>query len=106
MSKPRVKVPRSAAVGEEIEIKTLISHTMESGRRKDGDGNVIPRKIINFFSATFNGEEVMTMNLEPAISTNPFIQFGVKMAESGEFTFLWVDDDGTEYTTSKSIEVS
>ena len=36
--KPRVKVPKSAAEGETITIKTLISHKMESGQRKDADG--------------------------------------------------------------------
>ena len=40
--KPRVKVPKSAAAGEAITIKTLISHKMESGQRKDNDGNIIP----------------------------------------------------------------
>ena len=37
--KPRVKVPKSAAAGEAITIKTLISHNMESGQRKDKEGN-------------------------------------------------------------------
>ena len=40
--KPRVKVPKSASAGEAITIKTLISHKMESGRRKDSDGNTNP----------------------------------------------------------------
>ena len=47
---PRVRVPRDAAAGESIVIKTLISHPMESGQRKDGDGNLIPRSIINRFT--------------------------------------------------------
>jgi sulfur-oxidizing protein SoxZ len=54
--KPRVKVPKSAAAGDVITIKTLISHKMESGVRKDGDGNIIPRSIINRFVADFNGQ--------------------------------------------------
>ena len=37
--KPRVKVPQTAEVDEVIEIKTLISHPMHSGRAVDGDGN-------------------------------------------------------------------
>jgi len=45
--KPRVKVPKKAAAGDVITIKTLISHKMESGQRKDKEGNVIPRSIIN-----------------------------------------------------------
>ena len=41
--KPRVKVPKTAEVDEVIEIKTLISHPMHSGRAVDGDGNLVPR---------------------------------------------------------------
>ena len=70
--KPRVKVPKSAAAGDVITIKTLISHLMESGVRKDGDGNIIPRSIINRFVADFNGQNIIDVTLEPAISTNPY----------------------------------
>jgi len=48
---------------------------------------------------------VFQTKIEPAVSANPYIQFKVKMTESGEFKFTWVDDDGSEYTTSKNIEV-
>jgi sulfur-oxidizing protein SoxZ len=104
--KPRVKVPKSAAAGEVITIKTLISHKMESGQRKDKEGNLIPRSIINRFVVEFNGENVIDVTLEPAISTNPYFEFEATVPESGEFTFTWYDDDGDVYTTSKKIEVS
>ena len=104
--RPRVKVPKKASAGEAITIKTLISHKMESGQRKDDDGNVIPRSIINRFTADFNGENVIDVAMEPAISTNPYFQFEAIVPESGEFTFTWYDDDGDVYTESKKIEVS
>jgi len=104
--KPRVKVPKSASAGETITIKTLISHKMESGQRKDGDGNPIPRSIINRFTAEFNGQMVLDVTMEPAISTNPYFQFEAVVPESGEFTFTWYDDDGSVYTETKSITVS
>ncbi len=103
--KPRVKVPSSASAGEAITIKTLISHKMESGQRKDSDGNKIPRSIINRFTAEFNGEVVIDVTLEPAISTNPYFEFEATVPESGEFKFTWVDDDGTVYEETKSITV-
>ena len=103
--KPRVKVPKSAAAGETITIKTLISHKMESGQRKDKEGNLIPRSIINRFVVEFNGENVIDVTLEPAISTNPYFEFEAKVPEAGEFTFTWYDDDGDVYTTSKSIAI-
>ena len=104
--KPRVKVAKSASAGETITIKTLISHTMESGQRKDKEGNVIPRSIINRFTAEFNGEMVIDVTLEPAISTNPYFQFEAVVPEAGEFKFTWYDDDGSVYEESKSISVS
>ncbi len=104
--KPRVKVPKSAAAGEVVTIKTLISHPMESGQRKDKDGNVIPRSIINRFTCEIGGEMVIDAVLAPAISTNPSFEFEAKVPASGEFTFTWYDDDGDVYTDTKAIEVS
>ena len=104
-SKPRVKVPKTAEAGEVITINTLISHKMESGQRKDGDGNTIPRSIINRFVATFNGETVIDVAMEPAISTNPYFQFDAMVPEAGEFVFTWYDDDGDVYETKKSVKV-
>ena len=104
--KPRVKVPKTAAAGDTITIKTLISHKMESGQRKDDDGNVIPRSIIHRFTADFNGQNVIDVAMEPAISTNPYFQFEAVVPESGEFKFTWFDDDGDVYETSKKITVT
>ncbi|KMW60703.1 Sulfur oxidation protein SoxZ [Candidatus Rhodobacter oscarellae] len=103
--KPRAKVPKKAAVGETITIKTLISHKMESGQRKDADGNTIPRSIINRFTAEFNGKSVIDVALEPAISTNPYFQFDAIVPEEGEFHFTWYDDDGDVYETKKPVKM-
>lgn len=105
-AKPRVRVPKTASAGETITIKTLISHPMESGQRKDGDGNVIPRQIINRFTAEFNGELVIDVTMEPAISTNPYFEFGAVVPETGEFVFTWYDDNGEVYTAASPITVS
>lgn len=102
---PRVRVPATAKPGEMIEIKTLISHEMESGQRKDSSGKVVPRKIINKFTATFNGKPVFEADWNPAISANPYQSFFYKAAETGEFTFTWKDDDGSEYTAKNKLTV-
>lgn len=104
--KPRVKVPKSASAGDTITIKTLISHKMESGQRKDKEGNPIPRSIINRFTCEFNGQIVIDVKLEPAISTNPYFEFEAKVPEAGEFKFTWYDDDGSVYEETKSIAVN
>ncbi len=104
-SKPRVKAPKSASKGDVVTIKTLISHKMESGQRKDKEGKVIPRQIINHFSAKFNGETVFEVTIEPAISANPYLQFKMRVEEAGEFEFTWTDDDGSVYSKKQKLKV-
>ncbi len=104
--KPRVKVPKTAAKGEIIKIKTLISHIMESGQRKDKEtGEKIPRMIINKFTCTYNGVEVFGADWHQAISSKPYMAFNTVATESGTLEFTWVDDEGSVYTKSAKITV-
>ncbi|GLH76552.1 thiosulfate oxidation carrier complex protein SoxZ [Bradyrhizobium sp. SSBR45G] len=101
--KPRIKLPKEARKGEIIQIKTLVSHLMESGQRKDAQGKPIPRKIINKFTCEFNDKPVFSCVLEPAISANPYIQFDAKVDEEGTFKFAWTDDDGSVVMAEEKI---
>jgi sulfur-oxidizing protein SoxZ len=105
MSKPRVRLPDKAKVGEVIEVKTLISHVMETGQRREGD-KVIPRFIINTFSATYAGAEVFKAELQPGISANPYIAFFMKVPGPGEFEFTWIDDTGTRVVEKQKLNVA
>lgn len=102
---PRIRMPSTAKAGEVIEVKTLISHEMESGQRKDAAGKAIPRKIIKQFVATFNGKEIMRVDWHPAISANPYQSFFVRVPETGTFVFQWIDDDGSIYKTEQVVTV-
>jgi sulfur-oxidizing protein SoxZ len=104
--KPRIKLDKKQAKkGDLVEVKALVSHVMESGQRRDGAGNLIPRKILNKFICTVNGKEVFSADLEPAISANPYIQFKFRAQESGAVVLTWVDDDGTKIVGLESITV-
>jgi len=104
--KPRVKAPKNAKKGDVVEIKTLISHKMETGLRKDKEGNKIPRNIINKFIVKFDGAEVFSVDIDPAISANPYFQFSMKAEKSGEFEFIWKDDKGETYTKKSKLTVN
>lgn len=105
--KPRIRLDkREARKGDLIEVKSLISHVMESGQRRDAQGNVIPRKIINAFTAEMNGKTVFAADIEPALSANPYMQFKFKAEESGTLKLTWVDDDGTRITAEEKIAVT
>jgi sulfur-oxidizing protein SoxZ len=103
---PRVRVPTTAKKDEIVEIKTLISHEMESGQRKGSDGKIIPRKIIHTFTASFDGKMFFEATWYPSISANPYQSFFYKADKSGEFTFAWKDDDGSVYEKKSALTVS
>jgi sulfur-oxidizing protein SoxZ len=105
LGKPRIKVPDSAKVGEVIEIKTLISHVMETGQRKDAEGRTVPRLIINAVSVKFAGQEVFAAELQPGISANPYLAFHMKVPGPGEFEFTWTEDGGGKAVEKVKLNV-
>lgn len=102
---PRVRMPSKAKAGEVIEVKTLISHEMETGQRKDSQGKTIPRKIIKAFTVKFNGKEIFRSDWQPAVSANPYLAFSVRVPETGTFEFTWLDDDGSIYKHEQKVTV-
>jgi sulfur-oxidizing protein SoxZ len=105
--RPRIRLDKKEAKkGDLVEVKALVAHIMESGQRKDKDGNVIPRKIINKFTCEVNGQVVFAVDLEPAISANPYLQFKFKAEETGKVVLTWYDDDGTKIVGEETITVS
>jgi sulfur-oxidizing protein SoxZ len=105
MATALINVPARARRGEIIEIKTLISHTMETGFRRTQVGALIPRDIISRFACTYNGTEIFRAELHPAISANPFIVFSTIAVESGTLEFQWTGDNGFRVTQSAAIVV-
>ena len=105
MARALINVPRQAKRGDIIEIKTLISHIMETGFRRDNVGKPIPRNIVTQLTATYNGEEIFRADLHPAIAANPFISFSTVATESGTITFDWTGDNGFHETASAKITV-
>ena len=105
MTQALVNVPAKAKRGEVIEIKTLISHPMETGYRHDTNGAPIPRDIIHTFVARYNGEEVFRADLHPAIAANPFITFFTLASESGVIELTWTPDHGEPVTQKANITV-
>ena len=105
MARALINVPAKAKRGEIITIKTLISHAMESGFRHTSLGVRIPRDIIDRFVCTYNGEEIFSATLHPAIAANPFITFNTVATASGTIEFKWTGDGGFAATETVSIVV-
>ena len=102
---PRVQVPNAAAKGEILQIKALISHQMETGLRRDNQGDVIPRKIINKFVCRYNDDVVFGVDLHEAVAANPYIEFYLRATESGRLEFVWEEDGGDVYSLAHHLMV-
>ena len=100
MSTPRIRLPRSAAPGEEIEIRTLIDHPMITAVSSDD-----PRDMLARFEARMNGELVFAYDFANGSAANPSFTFYVKAAAPGEFTFTWEHENGETFTATESVRV-
>jgi len=100
-----INVPAKAKRGDAIEIKTLISHVMETGFRHGTNGQMIPRDIITSFSCKYNGEEIFAATFYPAIAANPFVTFFTTATESGTLAFTWEGDNGFSVSEEAKIVV-
>jgi sulfur-oxidizing protein SoxZ len=106
MAVARINVPKTAQRGEIVEIRTLISHPMETGYRRDYLGKPLPRDIITEFRCTYNGAEVCRAVFHPAIAANPYLAFPVVATASGTLQFTWTGDNGFAFTESATITVA
>ncbi len=106
IGQPRVRLPAQVKQGDIIDIRTLVSHTMETGQRRDAQGAIIPRDIIKRFVVRFDGQEVFAMDLATAISANPYIAFPFKVERAGTFEFTWINDINEERKTTAELRLS
>ncbi len=102
---PRVQAPAAVARDEVFQIKTLVSHPMETGLRRDADGMLIPRRIINRFTCRYNERVVFSVDLHEAMAANPYLSFYVRAGESGRLQFLWEEDGGAVFTLEAPLTV-
>jgi sulfur-oxidizing protein SoxZ len=105
MAAALINVPKKAKRGDVIEIKTLMSHIMETGYRHTTSGKIVPRDIITSFACRYNGEEIFRADLFPATAANPFMSFFTVATKSGKFDFEWIGDNGFSESASASITV-
>lgn len=102
----RISVPASAQPGEIVPIRTMILHPMETGLRLNDRTTAVPLRIIERFTCRVNGEEALRVQLEPAISTNPYFAFPLRIEKSGPIEFEWLDTTGAIYRDGAEIAVA
>jgi len=95
---------RANVVGDSTEVKVLMSHEMETGQRKDAQGNAIPAWFIQTVAVVHDGKPVLSAQWGPAIAKNPFLAFRFKGGAKGDkIQITWVDSRGEKRTDEALI---
>lgn len=88
-----------------VEVKALMSHPMETGLRKDSNGNLVPAHFIKEVTCRLGERVVMKAEWGTAISKNPYVSFKFKGAAKGDtLTLSWVDNNGDSASQDAVIQ--
>ena len=101
----RLIVPPLVRAGEEFQVRLLIQHPMETGFRRDVDGNVLETNLLETMSLDFEGQPVFNALTMNALTANPFLTFVVVIKQSGKFNARWRDMKGNVGSISASVRV-
>ncbi len=87
---------RAKVKGDIAEVKALMPHDMESGRRRDPETNeLVPAHHITDVVVEHNGETVLTAYWSTAVSKNPYLAFSFSGATAGDkIVIRWRDNSG------------
>jgi sulfur-oxidizing protein SoxZ len=96
---------RAKATNGVTTVKSLMSHEMETGLRKDKDtGEPIPAHFIQEVTAKWKDQTVMTALWSGGISKNPYLSFKFNGGEPGDTVEItWVDNKGATETGTAEI---
>ena len=95
---------RASAASDSTEVKVLMSHEMETGQRKDAQGQTIPAWFIQNVVVTWNGRTVLSAQWGTAVAKNPFLSFKFKGGAKGDkIAITWIDNRGDKRTDEAVI---
>ena len=95
---------RAQMKGDAAVVRVLMSHPMETGQRKGGDGKLIPAHHIKNVTVALNGKTVVTGQIGGAVSRNPVFGFLVKGAKAGDkVTVNWTDNKGDKRSDETTV---
>jgi thiosulfate oxidation carrier complex protein SoxZ len=101
----KVQVPPTVKRGEAFEVRVLVQHPMETGFRRNLDGQSIPVNIVDKLACRLGSREIFSAELGTGISANPYIVFYATAEASGELVVEWSDDRGEKGRVATMVNV-
>jgi sulfur-oxidizing protein SoxZ len=95
---------RAQLKGEITEIKVLMGHPMETGRRKNDLDEIVPAHFIQLVTVTLNDKLVLEAQWGTGISKNPYLTFHVRGAKVGDkVAVTWHDNIGESNSSEIAV---
>jgi sulfur-oxidizing protein SoxZ len=102
----RVQVPPTVRKGEPFEVRVLVQHPMETGYRRDLNGQSIPMNVVDKLVCRIGGREVFSAELGTGMAANPYIAFYTVVEQAGTVEVEWSDDRGERGSVSTPLNVT
>ncbi|NOX77014.1 MAG: thiosulfate oxidation carrier complex protein SoxZ [Gammaproteobacteria bacterium] len=105
MAKKRIRI-RAKMKGDVAEIKTIMSHPMETGLRENKkSGGKIPAYFIQEVICEHKGNKVLVASWGVAVSKNPYLSFKFKGGMKGDtIKISWSDNKGGSASAEANID--
>ena len=94
---------RATEKNGEVVVKVLMRHDMDTGLRKNSDGEIIPAHYINEVVAKSNGKIVFQGHFGPSVSKDPYLNFKYKGEKGEKLTISWKDNKGDSRTDETMV---
>ena len=101
----RLQVPATVRKGEPFEVRVVVQHPMETGFRRDLNGQAIPLNVLDKITCKYGGREVFSAELGSGMAANPYIAFYVTADASGPIEVEWSDDRGEKGRATANVQV-
>ena len=91
--------------GEKVNIKAIVSHPMETGRRKDKKtGDKIPAHYINEVIVSANDKTLLTADWSGSVSKNPYLSLNYAGKSGDKIKLSWKDNQGNTGEAEKTVK--
>lgn len=95
---------RAQIQGEIADIRILMQHPMETGQRRDENGQVLAMHFIQLFTVKLNRQLLIEGQLNTSISKNPLFAFKARGVKAGDkLSVHWTDNNGAERQDEMTI---
>ena len=86
---------RATLKGNTAHVNIYMQHPMETGRRKNIEGEIVPQHFIKTVVVMHNGKTVIDAQWSQGMSRNPLLGLRIKDAKIGDkIAVSWVDSEG------------